>query len=213
MTQFNNKKKRSFSFSFEQIKPKLADENPETTIAAWFKVTHPNVPSLTDNFKSEDSLDSYLGLVDDYPSREPADFLVNRPCQLRHAGPTHHPTSHLDQRETQHRHVTYGQSKYFNQTGYRYPAGQGVQAGMHAREYNDVYPHYPSTVDETSTIPQSTPPSTSNGWVTYEYDRENTKRSKQRFATKSHYSMHSKRVSMFNKRDPAWGFPAMYNSY
>jgi len=213
MTQCHSKNKRSLSFSFEQIKPKLADENPETTIAAWFKVTHPNVPSLTDNFKSEDSLDSYLGLVDDFPSPKP-DFLVDRPCQQRHARPTHHPTSHLDQRERQPlRNVTYRQPKYVNQTRYHYPAVQGVQACMHAKESRDGdFLHYhPSTVDEISTIPQSTPTSKSNGWVTYEYDRE---KSKQRFANNYHNnSMHSERVSMFYKRDPTWDFPKMYNSH
>jgi len=213
MPQFSNQQKRSISFSFEQIKPKLADEKPETTIAAWFKVTDPNVPSLTDNFKSEDSLDSYLGLVDDYPSREP-EFLVNRPCQHRPAGPTHHPTSYLDKQERQPRNVTYGQSKYFHQSGYRYPAGQSARVSTHEPKDSGYQYYYPSTVDETSTNPQSTPPSESNGWVTYEYDRENVKKGKQRFATSYYnYPMHSERVSMFYKRDPTWDFPAMYNSY
>lgn len=72
------------SFSFEQIKPNLADANPETTVAAWFKVTHPNVPLPNDNFKSDESLDSYLGLVDDPSSRsEDTAFLLNRPMNQR----------------------------------------------------------------------------------------------------------------------------------
>jgi len=99
-----SQQKRKFAFpesekqtehTFTQIKPILSDPNPETTISAWFLATHPNVPLNNDNFKSEDSLDSYLGLTEEtkslHPSREP-EFLLKRPCQQRQAVPTNYPT-------------------------------------------------------------------------------------------------------------------------
>jgi len=180
-----SQQKRKFAFpepeqqtehTFTQIKPKLSDPNPETTISAWFLATHPNVPLNNDNFKSEDSLDSYLGLTEDtkslHPSREP-EFLMKRPCQQRQVNPTNYPTTetasytsnyptsylgneyHKQQAAAlayKKMHSNY--ASYQTQTGYLYPAERNLRAAMNQMSISarkDVHSfQFPSSMGETT---------------------------------------------------------------
>jgi len=181
-----SQQKRKFAFpesekqtehTFTQIKPKLSDPNPETTISAWFLATHPNVPLNNDNFKSEDSLDSYLGLTEEpkslHPSREP-EFLMKRPCQQRQAVPTsyptrtetasytsNYPTSYLGNEYHQQQAAALAYNKmhsnyasYQTQTGYLYPAERNLRAAMNQMSIGarkDVHSfQFPSSMGETS---------------------------------------------------------------
>lgn len=168
------------TFSFTQIKPKLAEENPETTVAAWFKATHPHVPLATDNFKNDESLDSYLGLVDGPSESEETSFLLNRPMNHRKrayenvhsaqepqlsraqkhsslgiSGPTHYPTHAVRPLCAKAKNLNnHPNNLYQRQTGYLYPGKKDERKVP--RECNVHSFQYPRA-NLTSKNPQRTP--------------------------------------------------------
>jgi len=174
------------TFSFTQIKPKLAEANPETTVAAWFKVTHPHVPLANDNFKNDESLDNYLGLVDGPSESEETSFLLNRPMNHRsyasenvhstqqpkwsgaqkHSSlgiskPTHYPTHAVRPlcAKAKNVHNNHPNPPYQRQTGYLYPGKKDERKAP--RECNVHSLQYPRA-NLTSKNPETTPTASPN---------------------------------------------------
>lgn len=149
-------KNKKRGFKFKQHKPRLADPNPPTHVSIWFKMTHPEGRMANDNFKSDDALDDYLGLIDNKPARSEPEFA--RPAPNRFA--THYPEQNMGRSDpTVFKEANRINSKYSKSKSFSFPSAQSCKIKTEEKEL-------------ASQNPRGTPEEKSSGWVTYDYEND-----------------------------------------
>jgi hypothetical protein len=151
-------KNKKRAFKFKQHKPRLADPNPPTHVSVWFKMTHPDGRMANDNFKSEDALDDYLGLIDNKPSRSEPEFA--RPAPNRFA--THYPEKVMGRADPTVFQESRIISNYSKSKSFSFPVTQTCKKKQHEDEDKEL----------ASQNPRGTPEEKSSGWVTYDYEND-----------------------------------------